>query len=69
MRFCRKGKLIPRYVGQYEILQHVGEVVYELALLAELATVHPVFHVSMLKKWLDDPTSILPIEDWGLMKI
>ena len=33
MRFCRKGMLSPRYVGPYEILQRVGEVVYELSLL------------------------------------
>ena len=53
----------------HEIRQCVGEVANEFALPTELASVHPVFHVSMLKKWLDDPTSILPIEDWGLMKI
>ena len=69
MRFGGKGKLSLRYIGIYEILQHFGKVAYELALPAGLASVHPVFHVSMLKKWLDDPTSILPIEDWGLMKI
>ena len=50
MRFCNNGKLSPRYVGPYEILQCVGEVTYELALPAELDSVHPVFYVSMLKK-------------------
>ena len=50
MRFGRKGKLSPRYVGPYEILQCVGEVPYDLALPAELASVHPFFHVSLLKK-------------------
>ena len=59
MRFGRKGKLSPMYVGPYEILQRVGEVAYELALPADLASVHPVFHVSMLKKCLGDPASIL----------
>ena len=43
MRFGRKGKLSPRYVGPYEILQRVGEVAYELALLAELSSVHQSF--------------------------
>ncbi|XP_069150676.1 uncharacterized protein [Solanum lycopersicum] len=62
MRFGRKGMLIPRYVGSYEILQRVGEVAYELALPAELASVHLVFHVSMLKKFVSDPPSILPVE-------
>ncbi|XP_019066930.2 uncharacterized protein [Solanum lycopersicum] len=62
MRFGKKGKLSPRYVGPYEILQHVDEVAYELALPAGLASSHPVFHVSMLKKCLGDPASILPGE-------
>ena len=66
MGFGRKGKLRPRYVGPYEILQRVGEVDYELELPAELASVHLVFHVSMLKKFLRDPTSILPIEGLGV---
>ena len=66
MRFGRKGKLSPTYVGPYEILQRVGEVIYELALPTELASVHPVFHVSMLKKCLGDPVSILPAEGLGV---
>ena len=61
MRFGRKENLSQRYVGLYEILQRVGEVAYELALHMELASVHPVFHVSMLKKCLGDPASILPV--------
>ena len=44
----------------------MGEVIYELALPTELASVHPVFHVSMLKKCLGDPTSILPVEGLGV---
>ena len=66
MRFGRKGKLRLRYVGPYENLQHVNEVVYELALPTEAASIHPVFHVSILKKCLGDPTSILPMEDLGV---
>ena len=69
MRFGRKGKLSPRYFGPYEILQRVGEVSDELALSAELACVHLVFHVSMLKKCLGDPKYILPLEGFGSMKI
>ena len=61
MRFGRKGKLSPRYVGPYEILQHVGEVAYELAVPAELAFVHPIFYVPILKKFLGDQAAILPI--------
>ncbi|XP_069154494.1 uncharacterized protein [Solanum lycopersicum] len=66
MRFGRKGKLSPRYVGTYEIIQRVSEVSYELVLPAELDFVHPVFHVSMLKKCLGDPASILPLEGLGV---
>ncbi|XP_069144426.1 uncharacterized protein [Solanum lycopersicum] len=66
MRFGRKGKLSLRYVGPYEILQCVGEVAYVLALPAELASVHPVFHVYMLKKCIGVPTSILPVEGLGV---
>ena len=66
MRFCRKGKLIPRYVGPYEVLQRVGKVAYELKLPNELVSLHPVFHVSMLKKCIGDQIYILPIEGLGV---
>ena len=65
MRFGRKGKLSPMYVGPYEILHRVGEVAYELAFTTELGSVHPVFHVSMLKKCLGDPALILHVEGLG----
>ncbi|XP_069151983.1 uncharacterized protein [Solanum lycopersicum] len=60
MRFCKKGKLSPRYIGPYEALQRVGNVANELKIPQELAFVHPVFHVSMFKKCLGDLASILP---------
>ena len=66
MRLGRKGKLSPRYVGPYEILQRVGEVANDLALPADQDSVHPVFHVSMLKKCLGDPAQILLVEDLGV---
>ncbi|WMV58858.1 hypothetical protein MTR67_052243 [Solanum verrucosum] len=62
MRFGKKGKLSPRYRGPYQILRRVGKVAYELHLPNDLATVHPVFHVSMLKKYVGDPTSVVPLE-------
>ena len=55
-----------RYIRPYEILERVGEVAYELALPVELSFIHPVFHVSMLKKCLGDPTLILPVEGLGV---
>ena len=66
VRSGKKGKLSPHYVGHYEILQRVSKVVCELKLPSELASVHPVFHVSMLKKCIGDPESILPIKGLGV---
>ena len=50
VRFRKKGKLITYYMVPYKILQRVGKVAYELKLPSELSSVHPVFHISMLKK-------------------
>ena len=66
MKFSKKGKLSPLYVGPCEVLQRVGKVSYELKLPSELALVHPVFHVSMLKKYIANPVSVLPIEGLGV---
>ena len=63
MRFGKKGKLSPRYVGPYRILKRIGKVAYELELPADLAAVHPVFHISLLKKCVGDPASIVPLEN------
>ncbi|KAK4707233.1 hypothetical protein R3W88_033205 [Solanum pinnatisectum] len=63
MRFGKKGKLSPRYMGPYKIIRRIGQVVYELELPQELPTLHPVFHVSMLRKWIGDPSRITPTED------
>ena len=49
LRLGRKGNLSPRFIGPYEILERVGPVVYHLALSLELAKLHDVFHVSMLR--------------------
>ena len=51
MRFGKRGKLSPRYIGPFEVLKRVGEVAYELALPPGLSGVHPVFLVSMLKRY------------------
>ena len=65
-RFGKKGKLSPYYVGPYKILQRFGKFAYELKLPSKLASVHPIFHISMLKKCIVDPESILPIEGLGI---
>ncbi|WMV49338.1 hypothetical protein MTR67_042723 [Solanum verrucosum] len=62
IRFGKKGKLSPRYVGPCKILKRASKMAYELELLAELIAVHPIFHISLLKKCVDDPTSIIPLE-------
>ncbi|WMV41893.1 hypothetical protein MTR67_035278 [Solanum verrucosum] len=62
MRFGKKGKLSPRYVGPYRILKRIGKVAYELELLIDLAAVHPVFHISLLKKCVGDPVSVVPLD-------
>ncbi|KAL0294391.1 UNVERIFIED_CONTAM: hypothetical protein Sangu_3219900, partial [Sesamum angustifolium] len=59
LRFGKKEKLSPRYIGTYEILELVGPLVYRLALPAELSQIHDVFHVSMLRWYRFDPSHIL----------
>ena len=59
MRFGKKGKLAPRYIGPFEIRARVGEVAYRLVLPPELSRIHPVFHVSMLRKYIADPSHVL----------
>ena len=59
MRFGKKGKLAPRFVGPYEIIGKVGELAFRVLLPPELATIHNVFHVSMLRKCVKDPTQIV----------
>ena len=51
VRFGMRGKLSPRFIGSFEILEMVGTVVYRLALPPNMSGVHKVFHVSMLRKF------------------
>ncbi|WMV19616.1 hypothetical protein MTR67_013001 [Solanum verrucosum] len=60
MRFGKNGKLSPRYIGPYRISKRIGNVAYELELPQELTAVHSVFHISMLKKCMGDPSLIIP---------
>ncbi|GJX63132.1 putative reverse transcriptase domain-containing protein [Tanacetum coccineum] len=66
VHFRKKGKLAPRFVGPFEIIQKVGHVVYRLDLPEELNGVHDTFHVSNLKKCLADPTLQLPLDELEL---
>ncbi|KAI5338654.1 hypothetical protein L3X38_017925 [Prunus dulcis] len=65
IRFGKRGKLSPRYIGPYEITERIGPVTYILALPTELSRIHDVFHVSMLRKYMPDPSHVLehqPVE-------
>ena len=62
MRFGKKGKLAPRYIGPFEIRSRVGEVAYRLVLPPELSRIHLVFHVSMLRKYIADPSHVLRLQ-------
>ena len=59
MRFGNKGKLSPRYIGPYEIIEKIGPLAYRLALPQELSRIHDVFHVSMLRRYRSDPSHVL----------
>ena len=62
VRFNKRGKLMPRYIGPFETLEMVGTIAYRLALPPSLSGVHEVFHVSMLRKYTPGPTHVV---DWG----
>ncbi|GKA29243.1 hypothetical protein Tco_0715488 [Tanacetum coccineum] len=63
VRFGKKGKLAPRFVGPFEITERIGPVAYRLRLPQELNDVHDTFHVSNHKKCLADPTLHVPLEE------
>ena len=63
LRFGKKGKPSPRFIGPYEILERIGLVSYRLALPPKLAKLHNVFHVSMLRRYRYKESHILPVKD------
>ena len=62
IKFSKRGKLLPRSIGPFEVLERVGIVAYRLELSSNLSSVYDVFHVSMLWKCTPDLTHIV---DWG----
>ena len=62
MRFRKNGKLSPRFIGPYEVIEKVGPVAYRLALPSDLEKIHNVFHVSMLRRYQSDPSHVLSSE-------
>ncbi|GJV53981.1 putative reverse transcriptase domain-containing protein [Tanacetum coccineum] len=63
VRFGRNEKLVPRFVGPFEITERIGLVAYRLRLPEELNGVHDTFHVSKLKKCLADPILQIPLDE------
>ena len=66
VRFGKRGKLSPRFIGPFEILKRVGTVAYRLALSPNMSSVHEVFHISMLRKYTPDPAHVV---DWGQIEV
>ena len=59
LRFGRRGKLSPRFIGPYEIVSKVGLVAYKLKLPPALSKIHDTFHVSMLRKYIPNPSHVM----------
>ena len=62
IRFTKKGKLSPRFIGPFEITQRVGRLAYRIALPPDLVGTHDVFHMSMLRKYIANPDVIVEYE-------
>lgn len=66
MKFKKKGKLIPRSIGPYEMLKYIRDIAYELDCASELTYVHLFLHVSMLKKFIGNASQVVPLEIFGV---
>ena len=62
VRFGKRGKLSPRFIRPFKILERVGTIAYRLALLPSMLGIHEVFHVSMLRRYTPNPAHGV---DWG----
>ncbi|KAL5550293.1 hypothetical protein UlMin_000469 [Ulmus minor] len=66
MRFGKRGKLSPRFVGPFEILERIGDLAYRVALPPAMSGIHNVFHVSILRKYTPDPSHVLSYDTLDL---
>ncbi|XP_016706970.1 uncharacterized protein [Gossypium hirsutum] len=62
MRFDRKGKLSPRFIGPYQILKRVGPIAYQLELPSKLDHLHDVFYISILRRYWSGPSHVAFVE-------
>ena len=66
VRFGKRGKLLLRFIGPFEVLERVGTIAYRLALPPSISGIHEVFHVSILRKYTPDPAHMV---DWGQIEV
>ena len=66
VRFGKRGKLSPRFIRPFEILERIGTIAYRLALPPSMSSVHEVFHVSMLRTYMPDLAHVV---DWGQIEV
>ena len=66
VRFNKRGKLSPRFIGPFEILERLGAVAYRLSLPPSMSGVHEVFHISMLWRYIPDPAHVV---DWEEIEV
>ena len=65
-QFGKRGKLSPRFIRPFEILERIGTVAYRLALPPSMSGVHEVFYFSMFRKYSPDPAHVV---DWGQIEV
>ena len=63
IRFKKRGKLGPMYIGPFQVLARMGRVAYRLDLPVELSQIHSTFHASQLRKCVVDDSAVVPLED------
>ena len=66
VRSNKRGKISPRFIGPFEILERIGIVAYRLVLPPSMSGVHEVFHVSILRKYTPDPAHVV---DWRQIEV
>ena len=66
VRFGKREKLFPRFIGPFEILERIGTIAYRLALSPSMSGVHEVFHVSLVRNYTPDPAHVV---DWGQIEV